>query len=79
MREPDDPLKWQDDALCAQVSQEMFFPEKGSSVNAAKKICASCDVRQQCLEYALAMERNPDGVWGGTTLMERRRMRTAAA
>jgi WhiB family redox-sensing transcriptional regulator len=74
-----DPLAWQDDALCAQVSQEMFFPEKGGSVRDAKRICGSCDVRQKCLEYALSLESNPVGIWGGTSPLERRRMRTEAA
>jgi WhiB family redox-sensing transcriptional regulator len=79
MREPDDPLKWQDDALCAQVSQEMFFPEKGGSTKDAKRICGSCDVRQKCLEYALTQESNPPGVWGGTSMRERRAIRKDAA
>ncbi len=71
--------KWQDDALCAQIGTEMFFPEKGESAFDAKKICAACPVRRQCLEYALAMDENPAGVWGGTSRRERFAMRSAAA
>ncbi|MBX3088755.1 MAG: WhiB family transcriptional regulator, partial [Cryobacterium sp.] len=60
----DDPLAWQADALCAQTDPEAFFPEKGGSTREAKKICASCEVRAQCLEYALKNDER-FGIWGG--------------
>jgi WhiB family redox-sensing transcriptional regulator len=69
------PLKWQDDALCAEVGTEMFFPEKGSSTTEALKICAACPVKKLCRDYAMSMTENPPGVWGGTTFMERRKAR----
>ena len=47
-------LSWQERALCAQTDPEAFFPEKGGSTREAKRVCLSCDVRSQCLEYALA-------------------------
>jgi WhiB family redox-sensing transcriptional regulator len=78
MREPDDPLAWQDDALCAQVSQEMFFPEKGGSTRDAKRICESCNVKAQCLAYAQATEER-FGIWGGKSERERRALRKAAS
>jgi WhiB family redox-sensing transcriptional regulator len=71
MREHSDPLKWQDDALCAQVSQEMFFPEKGGSTKDAKRICDSCDVKAQCLAYALESGQR-FGIWGGLSERQRR-------
>lgn len=46
-------LEWQENALCAQTDPEAFFPEKGGSTREAKKVCLSCEVRQECLEYAL--------------------------
>ncbi|ACZ32458.1 transcription factor WhiB (plasmid) [Xylanimonas cellulosilytica DSM 15894] len=68
------------DALCAQTDPEVFFPEKGGSSRAAKKVCAVCPIRRRCRNVALA---NPalEGIWGGTTTRERRRLRanTAAA
>ncbi|HRN90538.1 MAG TPA: WhiB family transcriptional regulator [Candidatus Saccharibacteria bacterium] len=73
--EPEEELKWQKDALCAQTDPETFFPEKGSSVRDAKKICAGCEVRAQCLEYALANDER-FGVWGGLSERERRNFRT---
>ena len=47
-------LSWQERALCAQTDPEAFFPEKGGSTREAKRVCLSCDVRSECLEYALA-------------------------
>ena len=69
------PEPWMQDALCAQVDGDIFFPEKGGSGYAAKAVCAACDVRAQCLEYALRTNQT-HGIWAGTTEPERRRMRT---
>lgn len=72
----DNELGWQIDALCAQVDPEAFFPEKGGSLRMAKKICEMCDVKEQCLNYAL--ENNERfGVWGGLSERERRKLERA--
>ena len=73
----DNPLAWQADSLCAQTDPEAFFPEKGGSTREAKKICASCEVRSQCLEYAL-MNDERFGIWGGLSERERRKLRKTA-
>jgi len=70
-------LAWQADSLCAQTDPEAFFPEKGGSTRDAKKICASCDVRAQCLEYALQNDER-FGIWGGLSERERRKLRKRA-
>ena len=70
-------LGWQADALCAQTDPEAFFPEKGGSTRDAKKVCAACNVRSQCLEYALANDER-FGIWGGLSERERRRLRKQA-
>nr|WP_272902483.1 WhiB family transcriptional regulator [Brevibacterium daeguense] len=67
-------LGWQDQALCAQTDPEAFFPEKGGSTREAKRVCASCDVRAQCLEYALENDER-FGIWGGLSERERRRLK----
>lgn len=72
----DNPLAWQTDALCAQTDPEAFFPEKGGSTRDAKKICTTCEVRAQCLDYALANDER-FGIWGGLSERERRRLRRA--
>ncbi len=70
----DDALAWQSDALCAQTDPEAFFPEKGGSTRDAKKICTTCEVKGQCLEYALQNDER-FGIWGGLSERERRRLR----
>jgi WhiB family redox-sensing transcriptional regulator len=73
----DNALAWQSDALCAQTDPEAFFPEKGGSTRDAKKICSSCEVRAQCLEYALQNDER-FGIWGGLSERERRKLRRRA-
>ena len=68
---------WQERALCAETDPEAFFPEKGGSTREAKKICVGCDVRSECLEYALANDER-FGIWGGLSERERRRLRRRA-
>ena len=75
--EDDNALAWQSDALCAQTDPEAFFPEKGGSTRDAKKICATCEVRAQCLEYALQNDER-FGIWGGLSERERRKLRKQA-
>jgi WhiB family redox-sensing transcriptional regulator len=70
-------LSWQDKALCAQTDPEDFFPEKGGSTREAKRICVSCEVKQECLEYAL-MQDERFGIWGGLSERERRRLKRQA-
>lgn len=70
----DDALAWQADALCAQTDPEAFFPEKGGSTRDAKRICTTCEVKAQCLDYALANDER-FGIWGGLSERERRRLR----
>ena len=70
-------LSWQDKALCAQTDPEAFFPEKGGSTREAKRICVSCEVKQECLEYAL-MQDERFGIWGGLSERERRRLKRKA-
>ncbi len=79
-----DAEPWEDRALCAQTDPEAFFPEKGGSTREAKRVCRSCEVRAECLEFALAHSDGPYGfgrfgIWGGTSDQERRRLRRAAA
>jgi WhiB family transcriptional regulator, redox-sensing transcriptional regulator len=70
-------LGWQERALCAQTDPEAFFPEKGGSTREAKKVCLSCDVRGDCLEYALANDER-FGIWGGLSERERRKLKKRA-
>lgn len=67
------PLSWQVDALCAQTNPEAFFPEKGGSTRDAKRICTDCDVKEQCLNYALQNDER-FGIWGGKSERERKKL-----
>ena len=66
-------LSWRQKAACRGVDPDIFYPVSDDDAGAAKAICAGCPVREACLEYALA-NRERDGVWGGATERERRRM-----
>lgn len=62
------------DGLCTQTDPELFFPEKGGSTREAKKVCANCTVRAECLSYALENDER-FGIWGGLSERERRKLR----
>ena len=65
------PPDWTEFALCAEVDNALFFPEKGEPSASAKAVCRGCEVRAECLGFALEnMERY--GVWGGFSERERR-------
>jgi WhiB family redox-sensing transcriptional regulator len=73
-----DEQEWQERALCAQTDPEAFFPEKGGSTREAKRICQGCEVRAECLEYALAHDER-FGIWGGLSERERRKLKKRAS
>jgi WhiB family redox-sensing transcriptional regulator len=66
--------EWQELALCAQTDPETFFPEGGGSNRNAKNICRRCEVRGECLEYALGNDER-FGIWGGLSERERRMLK----
>jgi WhiB family redox-sensing transcriptional regulator len=64
-------LKWADNALCAEIGGDLWFPEKGEPTREAKAVCRSCPVQAECLEYA--MENGERfGIWGALSEHERR-------
>lgn len=60
--------------LCLQTDPEVFFPTMGRVPNEAKRVCARCEIRLDCLEEALEIG-DVFGVWGGTTQKERAKIR----
>lgn len=66
-------LPWMQQAACAQVGGDLWFPEKGESTADAKRVCFSCSVSAECLEYALAT-KDRFGVYGGLSERERRKL-----
>ena len=69
-----DDLAWQDDANCRGANADLFFPELGASTRTAKAICRECQVRAECLEFAIVTGEK-FGIWGGMSERERRRVR----
>jgi WhiB family transcriptional regulator, redox-sensing transcriptional regulator len=72
--------KWQADAACRKHPDINWFPIRGGryprlDTAAAKRVCASCLVRPDCLEWALSFGPDLEGVWGGLSQTDRRRIR----
>jgi WhiB family redox-sensing transcriptional regulator len=71
--------EWRERAACLPFPSVLFFglddsetpAERAARELEAKEICARCDVRLECLEYALTT-KEPYGIWGGLTEVERR-------
>ena len=72
-------LSWMSRGACRTADPGLFFPvaavtgPAARQVEAARAVCDPCAVRADCLSYAL--EAMPEGIWGGTTLDERRAAR----
>jgi WhiB family redox-sensing transcriptional regulator len=67
------PNDWMAQGNCHDEPPSTFFPSDGVGVEVAKRICATCPVAAECLEYALD-NRIDHGVWGGTSERQRRRI-----
>jgi WhiB family redox-sensing transcriptional regulator len=73
------PPRWHQRAACRGVGHEAFMVAPGGIYEEhARQLCASCPVRRECLETALANVELV-GFWGGTTPTERRAMRIGVA
>jgi hypothetical protein len=72
---------WMLDARCAQIGGDGWFPEMGSPVRDAKQVCVGCPVAQQCLDVVMSLPSAEDthGIFGGLSVVERRKLRRAAA
>lgn len=73
-----DDRAWMLQAKCLDADPEAFFPEKGGSTREAKRICAACPVRNDCLDHALEADER-FGIWGGLSERERRRAKRFSA
>lgn len=78
LRERFDEADWRESGACRTADTSLFFPVTDDEAAPARAICASCPVREQCLNFALA-NREEQGVWGGLTESERRRVRRRRA
>lgn len=78
--------RWRDHGACSNVLElrllgvvarvrldpNLWFPEQGSGVT-ARRICAACPVRVDCLEHAIG-NREEFGIWGGAGEFTRRHL-----
>jgi WhiB family transcriptional regulator, redox-sensing transcriptional regulator len=72
---------WHLKAACRGPESALFFPpsaperreDREAREMTAKHICRVCPVRSDCLDFALRV-REPHGIWGGLTELERRRL-----
>jgi WhiB family redox-sensing transcriptional regulator len=67
-------MAWQDLANCRGADPDLFFPERGASTRTAKGICRDCQVRAECLEFAIVSSEK-FGIWGMMSERERRKIR----
>jgi WhiB family redox-sensing transcriptional regulator len=68
---------WEARAACRGMGPELFFPESGDSLEPGRDVCARCEVRPECLEYALRLSTGHllPGIWAGTSERGRRQLR----
>lgn len=69
---------WMADALCQEYERGAFFSSSPKVTGLAKQICSRCSVQTECLEYAMA-DAAIQGVWGGTSGRDRRRLQSQPA
>jgi WhiB family redox-sensing transcriptional regulator len=66
-------VQWRQRGACRGLDPGIFYPDTDEEADEAKAVCAECGVRVACLEHALTI-REKQGVWGGATERERRRI-----
>lgn len=73
---------WWERAACRGLDTSLFFPGRGESTAEAEAVCASCEVRDDCLWFALGdnggRRSEKFGIWGGSSERQRRRWRREA-
>jgi WhiB family redox-sensing transcriptional regulator len=72
-----DDRQWVGRANCRNADTDLFFPPDGEIPAEVAAMCRECDVRRECLAYALGMGEDARGIWAGTGERMRRRMRSA--
>jgi WhiB family redox-sensing transcriptional regulator len=72
--------EWMKSARCREVDTEIFYPDKSDAATGthARKVCISCEVKVECLEYALS-NNELFGIWGGLNPKSRQRIRRKKA
>lgn len=77
-------MDWRNKAACVGAPQEVFFPTERKFTSRtwqkARRFCAACPVKDECLSVALTVDVSEDrwGMFGGLTPSERRQFRRKA-
>jgi WhiB family transcriptional regulator, redox-sensing transcriptional regulator len=66
--------EWFQLAACRGKGPNNFIRGPKSDYGSTRKLCATCPVRLECLDFALA-DDSLTGLWGGTTDTERQLVR----
>jgi WhiB family transcriptional regulator, redox-sensing transcriptional regulator len=66
------PEPWMWEGACATADPDLFFPRerRDPEIISAKRVCACCPVKDECLQYSLDA-REEFGIWGGLDEWER--------
>lgn len=67
-------MGWLERAACRGLPPSMFYPEWGEEGAEARRICAGCPVRVECLDHAVVTGEKW-GIWGGLNNKRRRVLR----
>lgn len=66
---------WRQHSAClGHPNSDLWFPDDGDPGTEGRRICATCPVRTDCLQHALA-ELEVHGTWGGASERVRRLLR----
>ncbi|MFF4411508.1 WhiB family transcriptional regulator [Streptosporangium sp. NPDC001559] len=79
MRKMVGQIGWAVRGACRASDPELFFPlaQAVEQEARAKAVCSGCPVLGECRAYALRAAE-PEGIWGGLTVQERRGLRFPA-
>lgn len=68
--------EWRDSRACFESDSDLFFESQFE--DKAKDVCSKCEVRLECLDFAITT-RQQEGIWGGLNPKERQRLRRRVA
>lgn len=68
-------VDWRTRAACRGMGSDLFFPTSGNATTHVTRICARCPVAEECRTTALD-DPSLHGIWAGTSVRERRRLRS---
>lgn len=65
-------LSWILKSICSPDQVNLFYSVIEEEIQEARRFCLNCPVIEECFQYAI--EHHEEGVWGGTSEKQRRRL-----